>query len=157
MANRPTLKPQRPWFSSGPTAKRPGWSSQAIPQDLLGRGIRAPEVVERFAYGLRQTQALLQVPTDWVLVYVPGSDTGAVEAAMWSMLGERPVQVRTGLDVDADRRGTGPREVADVLLGLDDHQVHVERQLRDFEHQALFRLARQDSFARVTTRLPRGS
>ena len=76
MANRPTLKPQRPWFSSGPTAKRPGWSSQAIPQDLLGRGIRAPEVVERFAYGLRQTQALLQVPTDWVLVYVPGSDTG---------------------------------------------------------------------------------
>ena len=87
MANRPTLKPQRPWFSSGPTAKRPGWSSQAIPQDLLGRGIRAPEVVERFAYGLRQTQALLQVPTDWVLVYVPGSDTGAVEAAMWSMLG----------------------------------------------------------------------
>ena len=93
MANRPTLKPQRPWFSSGPTAKRPGWSSQAIPQDLLGRGIRAPEVVERFAYGLRQTQALLQVPTDWVLVYVPGSDTGAVEAAMWSMLGERPVQV----------------------------------------------------------------
>ncbi|MFN7619347.1 MAG: phosphoserine aminotransferase, partial [bacterium] len=78
MANRPNLKPQRPWFSSGPTAKRPGWSSQAIPQDLLGRGIRAPEVVERFAHGLRQTQALLQVPTDWVLVYVPGSDTGAV-------------------------------------------------------------------------------
>ena len=87
MANRPTLKPQRPWFSSGPTAKRPGWSSQAIPQDLLGRGIRAPEVVERFAYGLRQTQALLQVPTDWVLVYVPGSDTGAVEAAMATTLG----------------------------------------------------------------------
>ena len=93
MANRPNLKPQRPWFSAGPTAKRPGWSSQSIPQDLLGRGIRAPEVVERFAHGLRQTRALLQVPTDWVLVYVPGSDTGAVEAAMWSMLGERPVQV----------------------------------------------------------------
>ena len=93
MANRPNVKPQRPWFSSGPTAKRPGWSSQAIPQALLGRGIRAPEVVERFAHGLRLTRALLQVPADWVLVYVPGSDTGAVEAAMWSMLGERPVQV----------------------------------------------------------------
>jgi phosphoserine aminotransferase len=93
MANRPNTKPERPWFSSGPTAKRPGWSSQAIPHELLGRGIRAPEVVERCAHGLRLTRELLQVPADWVLVYVPGSDTGAVEAAMWSMLGERPVQV----------------------------------------------------------------
>jgi phosphoserine aminotransferase len=93
MTIRPTDRPQRPWFSAGPTAKRPGWSSQAISHALLGRGIRAPEVVERFAHGLRLTRALLQVPADWVLVYVPGSDTGAVEAAMWSMLGERPVQV----------------------------------------------------------------
>ena len=93
MANRPNVKPARPWFSSGPTAKRPGWSSQAISHELLGRGIRAPEVVERFAHGLRLTRELLQVPADWVLVYVPGSDTAAVEAAMWSMLGERPVQV----------------------------------------------------------------
>lgn len=93
MSGKPNAKPARPWFSSGPTAKRPGWSSQAIPHQLLGRGIRAPEVVERFAHGLRVTRDLLQVPTDWRLVYVPGSDTGAVEAAMWSMLGERPVQV----------------------------------------------------------------
>jgi phosphoserine aminotransferase len=93
MASKPNLKPGRPWFSAGPTAKRPGWSSQAISHELLGRGIRAPEVVERFAHGLRLTRELLQVPADWVLVYVPGSDTGAVEAAMWSMLGERPVQV----------------------------------------------------------------
>ena len=93
MAGKPNVKPQRPWFSSGPTAKRPGWSSQTIPHELLGRGIRAPEVVERFAEGLRLTRELLQVPPDWGMVYVPGSDTGAVEAAMWSMLGERPVQV----------------------------------------------------------------
>lgn len=93
MANKPNVKPARPWFSSGPTAKRPGWSSQALSHDLLGRGIRAPEVVERFAHGLRLTRELLEVPADWETVYVPGSDTGAVEAAMWSMLGERPVQV----------------------------------------------------------------
>ncbi|MDZ4110830.1 MAG: phosphoserine transaminase [Brevundimonas sp.] len=93
MAGKPNAKPERPWFSSGPTAKRPGWSSQAIPHELLGRGIRAPEVVERFAHGLRLTRDLLEVPADWRLVYVPGSDTGAVEAAMWSMLGERPIQV----------------------------------------------------------------
>lgn len=93
MPGKPNSKPARPWFSSGPTAKRPGWSSQALPHDLLGRGIRAPEVVERFAYGLTLTRDLLRVPADWRLVYVPGSDTGAVEAAMWSMLGPRPVQV----------------------------------------------------------------
>lgn len=93
MAARPEVKPARPWFSAGPTAKRPGWSSQALPHALLGRGIRAPEVVERFAHGLRLTKAVLKVPDDWVLAYLPGSDTGAVEAAMWTMLGERPVQV----------------------------------------------------------------
>ncbi|MFN3931159.1 MAG: phosphoserine transaminase [Brevundimonas sp.] len=93
MAGKPNTKPDRPWFSSGPTAKRPGWSSGALPHELLGRGIRAPEVVDRFSQGLRLTRELLQVPDDWRLVYVPGSDTGAVEAAMWSMLGERPVQV----------------------------------------------------------------
>ena len=93
MSPKPNARPQRPWFSSGPTAKRPGWSSQALPHDLLGRGIRAPEVVARFAHGLKLTGEVLEVPRDWVLVYVPGSDTGAVEAALWSMLGERAVQV----------------------------------------------------------------
>jgi len=93
MASKPNVKPARPWFAAGPTAKRPGWSSQALPHDLLGRGIRAPEVVERFGYGLRLTKEMLEIPEDWVLAYLPGSDTGAVEAALWNMLGERPVQV----------------------------------------------------------------
>lgn len=90
---KPSVKPERPWFSSGPTAKRPGWSMAGLPTDLLGRGIRAPEVVERFAYGLRLTREMLQVPKDYVACYLPASDTGAVEAALWSMLGQRPVQV----------------------------------------------------------------
>lgn len=93
MSVKPNERPARPWFSSGPTAKRPGWSSEAVPHNLLGRGIRAPEVVARFAHGLALTREVLEVPDNWVLVYVPGSDTGAVEAALWSMLGERPVQV----------------------------------------------------------------
>lgn len=87
------MKPARPWFSAGPTAKRPGWSSQALPHVLLGRGIRAPEVVERFAHGLKLTRDVLKVPDDYVLAYLPGSDTGAVEAALWGLLGSRPVQV----------------------------------------------------------------
>lgn len=90
---KPSVKPERPWFSSGPTAKRPGWSMAGLPRDLLGRGIRAPEVVERFAYGLRLACEVLQVPEDYVACYLPASDTGAVEAALWSMLGARPVQV----------------------------------------------------------------
>ena len=93
MALKPTIKPARPWFSAGPTAKRPGWSSQALPHHLLGRGIRAPEVVARFAHGLTLTREVLRSPQDYTLVYLPGSDTGAVEAALWSMLGQRPVQV----------------------------------------------------------------
>jgi phosphoserine aminotransferase len=93
MAMKPDIKPARPWFASGPTAKRPGWSSQAIPHDLLGRGIRDPEVVARFAHGLKLTREVLRPPADYELVYLPGSDTGAVEAALWSMLGARPVQV----------------------------------------------------------------
>ncbi len=93
MIPKPKVKPARPWFSSGPTAKRPGWSRDAISTDLLGRGIRAPEVVARFAHGLKLTRELLQVPDDWALVYAPGSDTGAVEQALWNLLGPRPVQV----------------------------------------------------------------
>jgi phosphoserine aminotransferase len=93
MIAKPAVKPDRPWFSAGPTAKRPGWSAGGIPTGLLGRGIRAPEVVARFSHGLTLTRELLEVPDDWALVYVPGSDTGAVEAAMWSMLGQRRVQV----------------------------------------------------------------
>lgn len=93
MTTKPAVKPARPWFSAGPTAKRPGYSCAGLPHDLLGRGIRAPEVVERFAYGLRLTREVLAPPEDYVMLYTPGSDTGAVEAALWGMLGQRPVQV----------------------------------------------------------------
>ena len=93
MTPKPAAKPARPWFSAGPTAKRPGWSLAGLPTNLMGRGIRAPEVAERFAHGLKLTREVLSPPDDYVLLYTPGSDTGAVEAALWCMLGERPVQV----------------------------------------------------------------
>lgn len=93
MTPKPAAKPARPWFSAGPTAKRPGWELAKLPTNLMGRGIRAPEVVERFAHGLQLTREVLSPPDDYVMLYTPGSDTGAVEAALWCMLGERPVQV----------------------------------------------------------------
>lgn len=83
MSTKPDVKPARPWFSAGPTAKRPGYALGGLPSDLLGRGIRAPEVVERFAHGLRLTREVLEVPDSHVMLYTPGSDTGAVEAALW--------------------------------------------------------------------------
>lgn len=91
--DQPPIKPERPWFSAGPTAKRPGYALEGLLTNLLGRGIRAPEVVERFAHGLRLTREVLEVPDDYVMLYTPGSDTGAVEAAFWGMLGARGVQV----------------------------------------------------------------
>ncbi len=93
MTTKPDVRPARPWFGAGPTAKRPGYSLAGLPGDLLGRAIRAPEVVARFAHALEQTRALLEVPVDFQMIYVPGSQTGAIEAALWGMLGERPVQV----------------------------------------------------------------
>ena len=93
LPKKPDVKPARPWFSAGPTAKRPGYELGALPTNLLGRGIRAPEVVKRFADALKLTREVLRVPADFEMLYTPGSQTGAIEAALWCMLGERPVQV----------------------------------------------------------------
>ncbi len=90
---KPSIRPARPWFSSGPTAKPPGWRMADLSEALMGRNIRAPEVLDRFREAQVRTKALLQVPEDHVLCWLPASDTGAVEAALWNLLGERPVQV----------------------------------------------------------------
>jgi phosphoserine aminotransferase len=89
---KPSRRPERPWFSSGPTVKRPGWTSEALSQALLGRGIRAPTVLARLGQALELTREVLEIPADWRVGFVPGSDTGAMEAALWSMLGPRRVQ-----------------------------------------------------------------
>lgn len=90
---KPSIRPARPWFSSGPTAKPPGWRIGELSDDLMGRNIRAPEVLARFGYAHDLTRTVLQIPESHVLCFVPASDTGAVEAALWNLLGERPVQV----------------------------------------------------------------
>lgn len=90
---KPLLQPTRPWFSSGPTAKPPGWQLSGLSDALMGRNIRAPEVMERFSQAHALTRAILEVPASYALCFLPASDTGAVEAALWNLLGERPVQV----------------------------------------------------------------
>ena len=93
LSEKPSRRPERPWFSSGPTAKRPGWKAEDLNGALLGRLIRAPAVLARFRQGVQMTREVLEVPDSHRIVLIPGSDTGAMEAAMWGLLGPRPVQV----------------------------------------------------------------
>ena len=91
--NPPEAKPNNPCFSSGPTAKRPGWALTKLSIDALGRSHRASVPKSRIKAVIDQSKALLGMPDDYLLGIVPGSDTGAFEMAMWTMLGARGVDV----------------------------------------------------------------
>jgi phosphoserine aminotransferase len=93
MATRPAEKPADPCFSSGPCAKRPGWSLAALENALTGRSHRSAEGKARLKEVIDRHRVLLGIPVDYRVAIVPGSDTGAIEMAMWSMLGERGVDV----------------------------------------------------------------
>ena len=88
---KPLAKPARPFFSSGPCAKPPGWDAAKLKTESLGRSHRAKIGKSRLQLAIDLTRAVLQVPDTHHIGIVPGSDTGAVEMAMWSMLGARPV------------------------------------------------------------------
>jgi len=90
---KPSRRPERPFFSSGPCAKRPGWSPQALAGALVSRSHRSKPGKSRIAEALERSRALLGLPDDYLIGVVPASDTGAVEMAMWSMLGARGVDV----------------------------------------------------------------
>ncbi len=88
---KPAKRPANPLFSSGPCAKRPGWSLQALSNAFLGRSHRAKEGKARLKLAIDKTKTILGVPEGYVCGIVPASDTGAFEMAMWSMLGQRGV------------------------------------------------------------------
>ena len=90
---KPGMRPARPEFSSGPCAKRPGWSPENLSGAVLGRSHRSKLGKARLKEAIDRTRDVLQVPADYLIGIVPASDTGAVEMAMWSMLGARPVQL----------------------------------------------------------------
>ncbi len=87
----PGVRPAVPHFSSGPCAKRPGWSLQTLKDAFLGRSHRAKGGKAKLKQAIELTREVLEVPADFLIGIVPASDTGAVEMAMWSMLGARPV------------------------------------------------------------------
>jgi phosphoserine aminotransferase len=90
---KPTRRPANPCFSSGPCAKRPGWSPAALSNALLGRSHRSGPGKARLVEVIERSRALLQMPADYRLGIVAGSDTGAVELALWSLLGARGVDL----------------------------------------------------------------
>jgi phosphoserine aminotransferase len=132
LIDRPSALPARPHFSSGPCAKPPGWHPSLLRTDALGRSHRGALGQARLQEAIERTHALLKLPADYRLGIVPASDTGAMEMAIWSLLGRRPVtmlawesfgagwvtDVARQLKLDADVRTADHGELAD-LNGID--------------------------------------
>jgi phosphoserine aminotransferase len=132
LVDRPTALPARPHFSSGPCAKPPGWSPSFLREDTLGRSHRAALGKARLQDAIERTHALLGLPADYRLGIVPASDTGAMEMAIWSLLGTRPVtmlawesfgqgwvtDVAKQLKLDAEIRTADYGQICD-LTGID--------------------------------------
>ena len=115
---KPNLAPGVPNFSSGPCAKYPGWSPQALADAVLGRSHRSKDGKARLSAAIERTRDLLGVPRDYRIAITPASDTGAVEMALWSLLGER------GIDLLA-WESFGHGWVTDVLKQLKLEDVRV--------------------------------
>jgi len=90
---KPAMRPARPEFSSGPCAKRPGWAPENLRTAILGRSHRSKPGKARLQAAIDRTREVLEVPADYLIGIVAGSDTGAVEMALWSLLGPRKVQL----------------------------------------------------------------
>ena len=118
--NKPNLKPDNPNFSSGPTTKRPGWTTKHLEFALLGRSHRSPDCKARLKNVIEESKNILALPKDYLLGIMPGSDTGAIEAALWCLLGQR------GVDVLA-WENFGKDWVIDVVdqLQITNRNVHV--------------------------------
>ena len=118
--NKPNLKPANPNFSSGPTTKRPGWTTKHLEFALLGRSHRSPDCKARLKNVIEESKNILALPKDYLLGIMPGSDTGAIEAALWCLLGQR------GVDVLA-WENFGKDWVIDVVdqLQITNRNVHV--------------------------------
>ena len=90
---KPGVKPNHPFFSSGPCSKRPGWNLEALNNAFLGRSHRAKNGKAKLNEVIVKSKELLELPADYLVGIVPASDTGAIEMAMWSLLGQRGVDV----------------------------------------------------------------
>merc|ERR1712196_492561 len=140
-STKPPTKPANPQFSSGPCKKRPGYNLGAMRTDVLGRSHRSKLGKSRLKYAIEETKRILGIPEDYRVGIVPASDTGAFEMAMWTMLGERPIDACFW-----ESFGKGWNEDAINHLGLKDMTTSITApygQLPDFsltnpDHDIMF-------------------
>ena len=136
----PGLRPVNAHFSSGPCAKRPGWSLEALKGAVLGRSHRAKPGKAKLQQAIDLTREVLEVPADYRIGIVPASDTGAVEMAMWSLLGERPVDMVAwesfgeGWVTDAIKQ----LKLKDARVLKADYGEIVDAATIDFDHDVVF-------------------
>lgn len=90
---KPTLKPEHPFFSSGPSKKRPGWNFAFLNKDILGRSHRSEPAKKKLLQVIIKSKKILNLPNDYEVGILAGSDTGAVETAMWNLLGPNQVEI----------------------------------------------------------------
>ncbi len=136
--DKPSIKPDKPFFSSGPTAKIPGWSPSLLSSALVGRSHRSEESLNRLEYFLELMKKVLQIPEEYEIAIMPGSATGAIESAIWNFLGTRPVDalafdvfgarwqhlLETQLEIPGQRLIGGPRSDLPELTQLNfNHDV----------------------------------
>ncbi len=119
LSPRPDLRPARPHFSSGPCAKRPDWSVATLSDAAIGRSHRSKLGKAKLAAVIDQSREILGIPEGWRIGIVPASDTGAMEMAMWSLLGPRGVDILVW-----ESFGAGWATDVTGQLGLDDVRVH---------------------------------
>lgn len=137
---RPRVRPTNPNFASGPCPKPPDWTLDALGAALVGRSHRSRPARQRLGAVIEKTREILGIPDDYRIAIVPASGTGAVEMALWSLLGSRPVEVLAWESFGRDwlRDITGELRIEAVRAHLADYGELPDLSLVDFDHDVVF-------------------
>ena len=138
--SKPTVKPKSPYFSSGPCKKRPGWNVTKFDTDTLGRSHRAKPAKEKLLQVIEHSKKILNLPENYHVGILAGSDTGAVEAAMWNLLGENGVEVLAweSFGLDWAKTITDQLKIKDANVHKADYGLLPDLSKIDFNKDILF-------------------
>ena len=138
--NKPTVKPKSPYFSSGPCKKRPGWNVTKFDTDTLGRSHRAKPAKEKLLQVIEHSKKILNLPENYHVGILAGSYTGAVEAAMWNLLGENGVEVLAweSFGLDWAKTITDQLKIKDANVHKADYGLLPDLSKIDFNKDVLF-------------------
>ena len=138
--SKPSVKPKSPYFSSGPCKKRPGWNVTKFDTDTLGRSHRAKPAKEKLLQVIEHSKKILNLPDNYHVGILAGSDTGAVEAAMWNLLGENGVEVLAweSFGLDWAKTITDQLKIKDANVHKADYGLLPDLSKIDFNKDVLF-------------------